>query len=127
MGLKRKDVIQKCLLCGEGLLHNQWNPMFFRVTLERHVVDMQAVHRQAGMEQFIGGANPSPHAVAIANVMGLDEDMSKPLGAIPIFLVCGDCAGVGDDDPDRITASLETMANKAQERERPDDDEADTG
>lgn len=129
MGLKRSDVIQKCLLCGEGMMHNQWNPTFFRVTLERYVVDMQAVHRQAGFEQFIGSSpNPSPHAVAIANVMGPDEDLAKALGPIPIFNICGDCAGFGADEDDNETPlrpSIDAMADKAHERERPDEEAED--
>ena len=123
MGLKRKDVIQKCLLCNQGLMHNQWNPTFFRVTLERHIVDMQAVSRQAGLEQFFGG---SPGAVAVASVMGPDEDMSKPMGAIPTFLICGDCAGTGCD-PEDVEAhakhTIDAMASMAQEQERPDDED----
>jgi hypothetical protein len=83
-GLKRRD-IKPCALCGKGVMHGG-QITFYRLTLDRYVVDMHAIERQHGLEQFMG----SP---AIAHAMGPDEDLAKqlPEGAGPV-LVCQWCA-----------------------------------
>lgn len=85
-GLKRRD-IKPCALCGQGVMHDG-QITFYRLTLDRYVVDMRAIERQHGLELYMG----SP---AIAHVMGPDEDLAKrlPEGVGPV-LVCQSCAMV---------------------------------
>lgn len=81
--IKRED-IQPCLLCGEGLMHD--NAMTFtRVTVERFVVDLSALRRQHGLEMMIG--NPF-----VAHVMGPHEDLAVALGEPVSGLICLNCS-----------------------------------
>lgn len=83
-GLKRRD-IKPCAICGKGMMHGGAID-FYRVTVEHYVVDLAAVRRQHGLEQFMG----SP---AIAQAMGPDEDLAKRMSDEPVpMLVCSNCA-----------------------------------
>ena len=80
----KRDELQKCICCGKGMMHNN-DPFFYRMLLEYFAVDMKAVHRQAGLEQFTG----SP---AIASVMGPDEDIAKSISKTVTVFVCFTCS-----------------------------------
>lgn len=59
-------------------------PMFWRLTVERFGIDLQAVRRQDGLGQFIGSS-------AIGAAMGPDEDMAKPMMDPVTLTVCETC------------------------------------
>lgn len=59
-------------------------PLFWRVTVERFGVDLQAVQRQDGLGQFLG-------STAISGAMGPDEDMAKPMMDPVTLTVCETC------------------------------------
>lgn len=82
-GMKR-DGLQKCICCGKGMMHNN-DPFFYRMTLEYFLVDMKAVHRQAGLEQFIG----SP---VLASVMGPDDDIATSISKKVTVFICFTCS-----------------------------------
>jgi hypothetical protein len=73
-----------CTHCGQKVLANGV-PLFWRVTVERFGVDLNAIRRAAGFEQMLG----SP---ALAAVMGCDEDMAKPMMDTAVITVCDSCA-----------------------------------
>lgn len=82
--MKQSD-IKQCVGCGEGVMHD--NQMtFYTVKITQWVVDLGAVQRQHGMEQMMG------QAAALAQVMGPNEDIAKPLEAEKDVWVCGWCA-----------------------------------
>jgi hypothetical protein len=81
-GLKRNE-LQKCRVCERGVMHSG-QIMFYRMTVEHHVVDLGAVQRLNGLEQMI-----SP---VLASVMGPNEDLSKTLDKPSTFLLCVECA-----------------------------------
>lgn len=81
--MKAKD-LKPCALCGHGVMHTRV-PLFYRVRIESMGIDMQAVQRAHGMEQFFGGA------VALARAFE-DPEIAKPLGNERIALVCQACA-----------------------------------
>lgn len=81
-GLKQRD-IRPCALCKQGVMHDS-NMVFYRLRLEYHVVDVGAVQRAHGAEMMMG----SP---ALAQILGVDEDMSKVVDTGDI-LVCLPCA-----------------------------------
>jgi hypothetical protein len=81
----KQDEIQSCLCCGKGVMHDG-AITFYRVALERMVIDVRAVQRQHGLELVIG----SP---VIARVMGPDADLAKSLDDPPlVVLICDECA-----------------------------------
>lgn len=80
-GLKRSD-IRPCGLCGKGIM-SVGSPTFFRVKIERFVVDTGAVHRQAGLETMLG--------TALANVLGPDADLANQFSE-QTALICDQCA-----------------------------------
>lgn len=78
--------IQKCALCGRGVMHNGV-PLFWRVTCQRMGIDVAAVQRAAGLEMMLGGH------VALARIMGPNEDIATPIGDERTIVVCESCAG----------------------------------
>jgi len=75
--------IAKCAMCGKGIGHTKL-PLFWRVRIQRYGLKMDALQRQQGLEMFFGGH------VAIAQVMGADEDMAEEMSSIEITL-CETC------------------------------------
>lgn len=64
-----------CSLCKEPIGHTRL-PRFWRVTIERFGIDVNAVRRQDGL----------------AAAMGPDEDMAKAVMEPLTLTVCGNCA-----------------------------------
>lgn len=85
--MKEKE-LRACATCGlcQRKIGNVGLPLFYRVRIERHGIDINAVHRQSGLEMMLGGH------VAIAQAMGPDEEMTVPIGEPVEFTVCEDCS-----------------------------------
>jgi hypothetical protein len=83
--MKEKELREhaECTACKQKIGHTGL-PMFWTGKLTRHMVDMGALRRQAGLAMAMGSA-------ALAGVMGPDEDMSKPVSEYEITL-CEECA-----------------------------------
>lgn len=73
-----------CALCRNPILASGL-PLFWRVTIERFGIDMQAVQRQDGLGVFMGHAG-------IAAIMGPDEEMATPMMPPVALAVCETCA-----------------------------------
>lgn len=82
--MKRTE-ISKCALCGQGVMHDG-NIIFYRLSIQTFGMDLKAVQRQAGLEQFLGGN------AAIAHAMGPDEDLAIAVHEPETALVCLPCA-----------------------------------
>lgn len=61
-------------------------PLFYRLTVERFGVKLDAVRRQAGLEMMLGGH------VLIAQAMGPDEEMTMPMMEKLVLVVCESCS-----------------------------------
>lgn len=61
-------------------------PLFYRVTVERFGVKLDAVRRQVGLEMMLGGS------VRIAQAMGPDEEMTLPMMDPLVLVVCEPCS-----------------------------------
>lgn len=72
-----------CSLCSKPIGHTRL-PLFWKVTVERFGIDMQAVQRQHGLGLMIGAP--------LAAVMGPDETMAKPVMDPKVLTVCETCA-----------------------------------
>jgi len=59
-------------------------PVFNRVTMQTYGIQLGAVRRQSGLEQMLGN-------VALAQVMGTQEDMAVPVGEPVTITLCLDC------------------------------------
>lgn len=77
--------VAKCHICDKGFGHTGL-PLFWRVQVTRYGVDADAVRRQDGLTAMLGG-----HA-ALAQIMGTDDDMAKPIGDSTTITVCESCA-----------------------------------
>ena len=86
MGFKKSD-IKQCAKCGKGLMHSGV-PIFYKVGIQSMGFDKGALQRTAALEQYFGGAGPG---IAIANVMGPDEDLAKSIGKGTNVLICQNC------------------------------------
>lgn len=72
-----------CSLCRKKILEDGI-PFFYRVTIEQFEIDLQAVRRKSGLGMMLNGY--------LAQVMGPDEDMAKPVNEINTLAVCAMCA-----------------------------------
>ncbi len=83
--MKQKD-IKPCSKCGKGVMHTGL-PLFWKISIMRYGIDIDAVKRQSGLEMMLDG-----HAT-LANVMGPDEDIAKPVtGKMINITLCEHCA-----------------------------------
>lgn len=99
--------IAKCAFCYKPFGHTGLL-FFWRVTIERHGVDAQAVQRQDGLAQFLGSSR-------LANVMGDDRDMTKPVMEPVTLTVCERCAV----SPNTVFALLIEAAHRTAGTEEP--------
>lgn len=72
-----------CSLCRNPIGHTRL-PLFWKVTIERFGIDLQAVQRQHGLGLMIGAP--------LAAVMGPDETMARPVMEPKVLTVCETCA-----------------------------------
>jgi len=78
--------IEKCFKCGEGLAHSRL-PLIVRFEVQTEAFDQDAIMRAHGMEQLMNGN------VAIARIMGVDEEIARPNEDGPVKgYVCLNCA-----------------------------------
>lgn len=72
-----------CDLCNKKILAGGM-PLFWRVTIERFGIDLQACQRQQGLGLMIGAP--------LAMVMGPNEDLASPVMEPKVITVCESCA-----------------------------------
>lgn len=103
---KRRDV-EKCAACRRGLMHPK-NPtgMFWRLRVERLMIDHAAVQRAHGMEAMMGGGQ---HGAAIAQVLGPDDDLAVTITGPYDVLICEAC--VFGEDMARLFQVVERAEN----------------
>lgn len=80
----KHEELRHCAICKQGVMHSN-NPLFWRVTLERFMVDCKAVRQQVGLEMMLGNAQ-------LAHVMGPNHDIAKPVMKSITITVCEACA-----------------------------------
>lgn len=61
-------------------------PLFYRVTLERFGLRLDAIRRQAGLEMSLNGH------VALAQAMGPNEEIAVPMMETLVLVVCEPCS-----------------------------------
>lgn len=83
----RRHDLEKCLLCGKGVMHNQ-DMRLHRLSLETFQIDLRAIQQTAGLEMHFGGGGAG---AMMANVMGADPDLATSTAPAQSFLVCDTC------------------------------------
>lgn len=83
----QRGEIRKCDCCGKGLMHGS-SLNVYRVRVESHVLNVNVLRRQAGLEMVFGGGAAG---AVLADVMGPERDYSVPLVARDL-VICFDCA-----------------------------------
>lgn len=83
--MKRVD-IKNCNICEQGVGSNL---MFYRIVVETFILNIQAIQRQNGLEQMMGGN------AEIAQAIGPDEDLAKCLTTKTLF-ICQKCMIKGE-------------------------------
>jgi hypothetical protein len=73
-----------CSMCGNKIMAGGILP-FWRVTIERYSVDLNAVWRQAAVEMLLGGH------IAIAQVLEPGEELTRPMMEPKTMTVCETC------------------------------------
>ena len=74
----------KCDCCGNVINHSGI-PIFWKVKVDRFMVDASAVNRQRGLGLFLGSQS-------LASVMGPDEDLAKSIMDPREITLCDECA-----------------------------------
>jgi hypothetical protein len=72
-------------VCCDKKLGQTGSPLFYKVSIERHMVNLGAVQRQSGLALSMGSA-------MLAQVMGPDENMTAVLDDVVTVTVCQMCA-----------------------------------
>ncbi len=82
----KENALREIVDCGICLKPSGFTgiPLFWRITIERFGVDMAAVQRQDGLAQMLGSSQ-------LANIMGTDADMTKPMMDPVKVTICEDC------------------------------------
>lgn len=104
--MKEKELREcsTCAICGKKI-GACGIPIFYRVRIEAHILDLAAVQRQQGLTMMLGGN------AMLAAVMGPDDEMTK-MPAPPVELtVCGGCV-VADTCVSRLEELGEKEAKK---------------
>lgn len=78
----------ECSLCHKKIGHTGL-PLFWRVSIERFGVDFNAMRRQDGLGAFLGSTR-------LAQVMGPDEDIARPMMETVVLTICETCAMEAD-------------------------------
>lgn len=83
--MKEKELREaaKCAVCGRPIGHTGI-PMFYRVKVTRHALNIPALSRQSGLERMLRNAT-------LAQVMGPDEEMTEIVSEVE-FSLCECCA-----------------------------------
>jgi hypothetical protein len=83
----KKDELRKATKCAVCQKPFGWTgiPSFWRISIERHHVNMNAIQRQDGLAMMLGSSK-------LASVMGTDEEMTKPLMDRVEVTICEMCA-----------------------------------
>ena len=84
-GTMKQPDFQPCCLCHKGIMHTGL-PVFYRIRIESMGIDIKAVNRQLGFEQFMGGN------AALAYHMGAQESLASSLDEGKTLLLCHACA-----------------------------------
>ena len=86
-GLKEKDLrkLATCAHCRRKI-GETGVPVFYVVTVERHALNLDTIHRQQGLGMMLGGNG------LIASIMGPDEDMTVRLMEPRRIMICEDCS-----------------------------------
>lgn len=77
-----------CSICSKPIGHTGL-PLFWRATIERFGIDMQAVSRQSGLELMTGN-------IILAAALGNDKDMASPVMETVVLTFCDSCASRAD-------------------------------
>ena len=84
--MKEKELreLATCLVCREKVGQKQ-SPIFWKVSMQRHMLDLAAISKQNGLGMMLGGTG------GLAMAMGTDADMTVGLGAELTFGLCDAC------------------------------------
>lgn len=74
-----REELRPCEKCGGGL-----SRLFYRVTVDRFLVNVAKVRQQHGLELMLGSAE-------LAEAMGPGGGLAEPLDEVAVML-CNDCA-----------------------------------
>ncbi len=80
--MKAKD-IEPCKLCSKPLMHTGV-PLCWEISITRISFDLDAIRRESGFQMMMDSAR-------LAEAMGRNEDLSKPIGDAVKCYVCENC------------------------------------
>lgn len=100
--LKEEDVRRhsKCACC-QRLIGQTGSPMFYLVTVERHIIRHDSLARQDALETLCG--SPS-----VARALSPNEDFTSPLMERGAVMICEECS-----TSDICVAQMAEYVNKA--------------
>lgn len=87
MTMEEKELREsaKCAACGKPFGHTGL-PMFYRVTIERFGLSLDAINRLDGLAMFFGGN------AALTSAFSPDEDLAIKIGEPVTITICETCS-----------------------------------
>lgn len=98
--LRKRAVCAHC----QQKIGNAGVPLFYTVTIARHGINIEAVRAQAGLEMMFG-------SVALAQVMGPNEEMTRTIMEPLTITICERCS-----TQDVCVAQLAEYANNEHQK-----------
>ena len=85
--MKEKELREaaQCAVCKRKLGETRV-PLFYRLRIERHILNVDAINRHIGLTMTLGGN------ATLAAVMGPDEDMTTQMMDPVTVTVCEECS-----------------------------------
>lgn len=115
-GMKERELreLATCFICRKRIGEAHPLGIFYKLTVERFMIDVAALRRQAGLEAMMNGS------VAIAQALGPDEDLAKQIMKPTTISICETCAlePSGDGFRTRIPYLFGAIVEHAGERDR---------
>lgn len=85
--MKEAELRERCTcVCCKKKIGQTGAPIFYKLSIERHMLALGAVQRQNGLAMMLGGSG------VLAMVMGPDEDMTAVMEDVVTVTVCQVCA-----------------------------------
>jgi hypothetical protein len=93
--------LARCCCC-QRLIGETEVPIFYVLTLERYAMDLSAVVRQSALETMVG-------SVVVAQALGPNEDLAKPLMIPRREMVCEKCSHIATVSRVALTPRITTQ------------------
>ncbi len=114
--MKKLSQLRPCDNCGGPI-----NPILYQVTVQQCGIDNNAVRKGLGLADFFGGGGAG---LALAGIMGTDDDVVKPIGEPVDLVLCTSCVCYGGSNQTPLAILIEQRAQQLDKQRQEKKEEA---